>query len=173
MLWRRRRTEDDFAAEIREHIQLEQSRLEAEGLAPEDARAEARKSFGNVLAAREQYYERSRWVWGDYFFKDLRYAFRMLRKTPAFTVAAIGILAFAIGANLAVFGLVDSLMLRSIPVSHPEELVRIDPVGPEGRVNGMPSTVLDALRKETVFTGVSGFTTPRVTTNINNVIAST
>jgi len=173
MGWRRRRSQNDYAEEIRAHLELEQSQLESEGIGTEEARATARRAFGNVAAAQERYHERGRWLWSDFLLKDVAYALRMLRKTPWFTAAAILILAFAIGANLAVFGLIDALMLRSIPVPKPEELVRIDPVGPQGRLNGMNSGVLDALRKEPVFSGVCGFTTPRVTTNINGVVAST
>ncbi|HJT86650.1 MAG TPA: ABC transporter permease [Bryobacteraceae bacterium] len=170
---RRKRSEEDFAEEIRAHLELEQGRLEREGLPPGDAREAARRAFGNVASAQERYHESARWAWGDYLLKDLRYALRMLRKSPWFTAAAILILAFATGANLAVFRVIDALMLRSIPVSRPEELVRINPVGPQGRLEGMPSTVLDALRREPVFSGVCGFTTPRVTTNVNGSIAST
>src|SRR5437764_630841 len=106
-------------------------------------------------------------------FQDLRYATRLLRRTPLFTAAAVLILAFGIGSNLATFSLIDALMLRSIPVAHPEELIKIDLAGPRGPVNGMPSTVVDLLAKEPAFSGVCGFTTPRITTEINGAVAST
>ena len=170
---RRRRPANDFADEIRAHLELEESRLRSEGLSDEDARAAAHCRFESVTAATERYHESDRWTWASNLFKDCAYAFRMLRKTPWFNAAAVAILAIAIGASLAVFGLIDALMLRAIPVAHPEQLVHINPVGPQGRSEGMPSTVLDGLRGEPVFSGVCGFTTPRVTTNINGAIAST
>lgn len=173
MRWRRKRSDEDFAAEIRAHLELERDRIADEGMTKEAAHDAARRAFGNVTSAQECYYETRRWVWGDYLLKDIRYAVRRLRKTPWFTAAAVLILAFGIGANLAIFGLIDALMLRSIPVARPERLVQIDPVGPQGRLNGMPSTVLDPLRREPVFSGVCGFTTPRVTTIINGAVAST
>src|SRR4051794_28065816 len=132
MKWRRKRPDADFAEEIRAHLELEQCQLESEGIKEEEARVAARRSFGNVVMAREHYHEQGRWIWCDYWLKDLGYALRMLRKTPWFTASAILILAFAIGANLAAFALIDALMLRSIPVAAPEELVRIDPAGPQG-----------------------------------------
>jgi len=173
MRWRRKRSDADFAEEIRAHLELEQDQLESEGVTRQSAAYAANRAFGNVAAVQEQHYEKGRWTWADSWFKDLRYALRMLRKTPWFTAAAVVILAFAIGANLCVFELIDALVLRSIPVFRPEELVTINPVGPQGPLNGMPSTVLDALRQEPVWRGVCGFTTPRVTTNINGAIAST
>ena len=168
-----RRPDDDFAAEIRAHLELEQGRLEDEGLSDADARAAARQVFGNLTAAEERYHESGRWTSAGNLLRDCGYACRMLRKTPWFTAAAVVILAIAIGASLAVFRLIDALLLRAIPVAHPEQLVHVNPVGPQGRSEGMPSTVLDGLRGEPVFSGVCGFTTPRVTTNINGAIAST
>lgn len=169
----RKRSDADFAEEIRAHLELEQDQLESEGMTRQAAGYVARRTFGNMAAVQEQHYEKGRWTLADLWLKDLRYALRMLGKTPSFTAAAVLILAFTVGANLCVFELIDALVLRSIPVLRPEELVTINPVGPQGRLNGMPSTVLDPLRQEPVFRGVCGFTTPRVTTNINGAIAST
>jgi predicted permease len=173
MFQRRQRPETDFSEELRAHLELETERLREQGLSDEEARAMAHRNLGNIVKIKERCYEQGRWVWLDCLLKDSGYALRSLRKTRWFTAAAILILAFSIGSNLAIFRLIDALMLRSIPVTRPEELVKINPVGPQGRLEGMPSLVLDPLRRETVFSGVCGFTTPRVTTRINDVIAST
>jgi predicted permease len=173
MRWWRKRRPEDFDAEIRAHLELEQDELEWRGLKPEEARDAARRAFGNVTATRERYHERGRFASWDSLLKDAGYAARMLRKSKWFTASAIAILALAIGANLTVFALIDGVMLRSIPVSRPEELVRIDPSAPEGRVIGLPSTVLEPLGREAVFRGVCGFTTPRISANLNGAIAHT
>jgi predicted permease len=173
MRWWRKRPPEDFAEEIRAHLDLEQDELEWRGLGPEAARDAARRAFGNVTAARERYHERRRFAGWDYLLKDIGYAGRMLRKSKWFTASATAILALAIGANLTVFALVDGVMLRSIPVSRPDELVRVDPSAPQGRVNGLPSTVLEPLRREAVFSGVCGFATPRISANLNGAIAHT
>jgi len=112
-------------------------------------------------------------MWRTYLLQDLRYALRLLRKTPVFTAAAVLILGCAIGSNLAVFSLIDALMLRAIPVAKPDELVRIDMAAPKGQSNGMPSTVIEALAQEPAFSGACGFITPRITTEIGGAIAGT
>jgi putative ABC transport system permease protein len=166
----RNRPQEDFAEEIRAHLALEQDELQWRGLKPDEARDAARRAFGNVTAARERYHERGRFASWDYLLKDAAYAARMLRKSKWFTASAIAILALAIGANLTVFALIDGVMLRSIPVSRPDELVRIDPSAPEGRVIGLPSTVLEPLKREAVFGGICGFATPRIGANLNGAI---
>jgi hypothetical protein len=82
-LFSRRRPPDDFADEVRAHLDLETDRLRAEGMSNEAARAAAQRAFGNVAIARERFYEASRWVWLDQFVQDLRYAWRGLRHDPA------------------------------------------------------------------------------------------
>src|SRR5262249_55189495 len=133
MRWHRKRSDADFAEEIRAHLELEQDQRESEGMTRQAAGYAARRAFGNMAAVQEQHYEKGRWTRADSWLKDIRYALRMLRKTPWFTAAALLILAFAIGANLCVFELIDALVLRSIPVFRPEELVTVNPVGPQGR----------------------------------------
>ena len=79
-------------------------------------------AFGNVTAAGERFYESNRWLWFEQFVQDLRYGFRTLRRNPGFTSIAVLSLALGIGANTAVFSLVDAVLLKSLPVRAPEEL---------------------------------------------------
>ncbi len=122
-LFRRRQNEGDLDAELRYHLEQEiQSGIRA-GLSPGEARLAAQRLIGPASLYKEQ----CRDAWGagfiDTLLRDLRHAARMLRRAPLFTVAAITMLALGIGANTTVFTFVDNILLRSLPVSDPQQLV--------------------------------------------------
>jgi putative ABC transport system permease protein len=121
----RKHVHDDLAEEMREHMAERTAALIEQGRSPEEAAREARRAFGNITLARERSVEVWQWRWLENLWADLRFALHQLRKSPGYTLTAILTLAIGIGANAAIFTLIDDIMLRWLPVSHPEQLVEI------------------------------------------------
>jgi predicted permease len=117
--------EEEFSREIEAHLDLEAARLESQGVPAGEARAAARRAFGNVTAARERFHESGRWRWAERLGRDAAYAVRGLRASPAFTVTALLTLAGGIGFNTALFSLLYSLGVRSLPVPEPERVATV------------------------------------------------
>jgi len=123
--WRTKSREEDLERELRSDLELEIEDLQAEGRTPEEARHAAQRAFGNTTFIREE--TRAMWGWSslERFGQDLRYATRVLRKAPVFTGVAMLSVALGIGANTAIFGLINGLLFKSLPVRDPESLLFI------------------------------------------------
>ncbi len=154
----RRRKQPDFSSEIASHIALEADRLRAAGWSESEALAAARRAFGNVTAAEERFYESGRWRWWDELKGDIRYARRTLLRTPGFAAAAVITLALGIGANTAIFSVVDAVALRSLPYPHAERILMLYGRLEDGDTSTLsPADFLDFRRDCRSFENLAGY----------------
>ena len=153
-MFRRKRSAADFAEEIKAHLELEADDLEREGLSNDDAQWQARREFGSVRAAQERFYLKDRWMGLDKLVRDVRFGLRSLRQSPGFAATAILTLALGVGANTAVFSVMNAVLLRSLPVADPDRLVYLRTTNPPHGTGTIDShetfsyPVYDALRKQ-------------------------
>ena len=124
-LLRRSRLESQLDAELRDHIDRQVAANVAAGMSEPDARRRAQIEFGGVEQVKELCRDVRGTRWIEEFAQDVRYGCRILRKSPAFTLAAVASLALGIGANTAIFSLIDAVILRSLAVREPEHLVEL------------------------------------------------
>jgi putative ABC transport system permease protein len=157
MKWPWRRRYDELDEEIRAHIEMSVRERVERGESPDAARAAARREFGNVGLVKETTRDVWGWVWIERLAQDVRYGLRMMGRSPGFTIVAVLTLALGIGANTAIFSLVDAVMLRMLPVQHPEELVQVvsgNGGSSDATESWLTNAIWEALRdRQNIFSG--------------------
>src|SRR6184192_1678816 len=145
----RSRWDDERARELESYVAIETDENIARGMAPEEARLAALRKLGNRTRVREDIYQMNTIGFLDSAWRDLRYGARLLRLNPAFAIVAILSLALGVGANTAIFQLLDAVRIRTLPVTNADELVEIriaEPVGGRtGQFNGRRPSLTNPL----------------------------
>jgi predicted permease len=149
---------DDFNEEMRFHLEQRTDENLRRGMNARDARAEAKRRFGSVMLAQERTRDADMLRWLDELRQDVRYAARMLRRSPGFTVIAVLTLALGIGASAAVFSIVNGILLRPLPFRDPSRLVAVLDGRPAQGVDWVfdsPRRFEEWVRRNTVFDEIS------------------
>jgi predicted permease len=150
-LFRRRQADQELDEELRDHIDRKTEEYIANGLALNEARRQALLEMGGIDKRKEECRDARGIAWIESIGQDLRFGLRMLRKSPGFSAVAVLTLALGIGANTAIFSLTYDVILKSLPVPNPDELVRYSFSEPSATDLSISGPAYDALRKhETV-----------------------
>ena len=130
MLVHRRQFDAELEEEMRLHLELRQEEQVQSGIAADDARAAARRRFGNTTYLKEESHIAWGWEWLEKLAHDLRYGLRALRKSPSFTAIGVLTLALGIGGTTAIFSVINGILLKPLPYQKPDELIDLNHTAP-------------------------------------------
>src|SRR5262245_28871173 len=155
-LFRRRQVEQELDEELRYHLERQIEEHISKSMAPEEARYAALRALGGVEQRKEECRDLRCVRLIEDLIQDLRYGLRTLRKSPGFTAVAVLSLALGIGANTAIFSVADPILIKSLPVKKPEQLVVLKNIDQHGKErDSFPYRMFEQLRARTqVFSGV-------------------
>jgi predicted permease len=157
-LLNRGRLERDLEEEMQFHLEMLAEKNRAAGLAGKEARAAARRRFGNVTWVKEEVHQMWTFTWIETVWQDLRYASRSLAKSPGFVAVVVFSLMLGIGANTAIFSVMNTVMLHPLPYPHPEQLVVICPTSKaDPKYDDMPplAEIADWKKQDQVFDNIA------------------
>src|SRR5579859_454376 len=160
-LFRKRRLEQEMNDEVRSHVELLIQENMQRGMSPEEARYGALREFGNVYQIKDEAREFWTVVWLQQLLQDVCYGLRMLRRNPGFTAVAVLTLALGIGANTAVFTLLDAILFRLLPIQKAEQLYQVRRASadvPERLSGDFTNALWENLRsRQDVFSGMAAW----------------
>ena len=155
-LMRKGRLDRELENEILAHLELAEREALARGLSPEEARRAARRGFGGIEQVKEEHRDGRSFRWIETLLRDLRYGLASVRRAPGFSAVVVSVLALGIGANVAMFSVVDAVLLKPLPFAEPDRIAGVWEAPRPGIVNATTAQdFLDWKRLATVFEALS------------------
>jgi putative ABC transport system permease protein len=159
MKWPWRKRDEELDEEIRAHMEMSARERVERGASAEEARAAARREFGNVGLVKETTREVWGWAWLERIGQDVRYGLRMMRRSPGFTIVAVLTLALGIGATTSVFSVVDRILFRGLPYTDGDRLVTLGFVAPVEPLEFLPAEdYVEWRARNTAFAAMTSWT---------------
>jgi len=157
-LFRWAQADQELDDELRDHLERKTEEYVARGMTQEEARRRARIDLGGVEQTKQKCRDARRVNWMHDFFHDLRFGLRILRKSPGFTAVAVLSIALGIGANTAIFSVIQALLLRWLPVPNPQELLQVNTIITGRAIDSFSYPVIRALaERKDVFENLGGY----------------